>query len=115
MIGFEYPGENLGIAATGAAGCHQVECGGMNDIGFRAHIATGEGRTFVAHQVIAGIHCFDRQRIGIVIGVQVSVDRRFYGSKQTILVKGFHLEIEQGGYEKTVEEHQEVQVPEGLP
>jgi hypothetical protein len=86
----------------------------MDDVGFGAHISIVKGGTLIAQEVIAGIHRFYRYRIGIVVSIQAGIDGRFDRSKKTIFVVGFHFEIKQGRYQKTVQEHQEIQIPEGL-
>lgn len=94
VIRLKYHGHDLGIAAAGALGSHQVDRCAMKEI----RAGTEEAGAFeygspVAHQVMAGSHGFYENRVLCIIAVQAIVDAAFDGSEKPVLIGGFHFEI----------------------
>ena len=83
----------------------------MEEIRLRAELAIGENRSFIAHQVIADVHCLYGNGIGGVIAGDLTIDVGLNGSEKSIFVRRVHFEIKKGGQEKSVEKHEEVEAP----
>lgn len=76
--GADNSGEDLGIAAAGSVGGHQVDGCGMEETVLGAEeTAVGKGGGPVIHEVIAIMHSLYEERIGIVVDIQPGLDVRF--------------------------------------
>jgi hypothetical protein len=115
VICLKYHGHDLGVAATGALGCHQVDRSAMKEIG----LGTEQAGAFeyggpVAHEVMTGGHGLYQNRVLRVVAVEPVVNAAFYGSKKSVLVCGLHFEVKEGCQKETIQKHKKIEVSEEI-
>jgi hypothetical protein len=60
--------------------------------------------------VIADVHGFYGNRIGSAVAAELIIDTCLNGGEKSIFVRRVHFEVENGGEEKSIEEHQEEEI-----